>query len=92
MPQTLGRGGGAVLGGGAPAREARREAVRAAAAGEIGPLSEREILIAGAIAYWCEGAKSKPHRREQVVFINSDPALIKFFLRFLDEVGIGPRN
>ena len=45
-----------------PAREAKREAARAAAAAEIGALSEREILIAGAIAYWCEGTKSKPHK------------------------------
>ena len=43
-----------------PAREAQREAVRAAAAGQIGVLSKREILVAGAIAYWCEGTKSKP--------------------------------
>jgi transposase len=72
-----------------PAREAQREAVRAAAAGQIGVLSKREILIAGAIAYWCEGAKSKPHRRqERVIFINSDPGLIRFFLRFLDEAGV----
>jgi transposase len=72
-----------------PAREARREEVRAAAAGQIGVLSKREILIAGAIAYWCEGAKSKPHRRtEHVVFINSDPGLVKFFLRFLNEAGV----
>src|SRR5580693_2280277 len=71
------------------AREARREEVRAAAAAQIGVLSKREILIAGAIAYWCEGAKSKPYRRqERVVFINSDPGLIKFFLRFLDEAGV----
>ena len=47
------------------AREARREEVRTAAAGQIGVLSKREILIAGAIAYWCEGAKSKPHRRAE---------------------------
>ena len=67
-----------------PAREARREAVRAAAAAEIGVMSPREILIAGAIAYWCEGTKSKPHElRERILFINSDPGLIKFFLRFL---------
>jgi transcriptional regulator with XRE-family HTH domain len=73
-----------------PVREARREAIRAAAAAEIGPVTEREILIAGAIAYWCEGAKSKAHRRQdRVVFVNSDPALIKFFLRFLDTVRIG---
>src|SRR5580704_9177321 len=72
-----------------PAREARREEARAAAAARIGVLSEREILIAGAIAYWCEGAKSKPYRRrDRVVFINSDPGLVKFFLRFLDEAGV----
>ena len=73
-----------------PLREARREAVRAAAAAEIGPLTKQEILIAGAIAYWCEGAKSKVRRRQdRVVFVNSDPALIRFFLRFLDMVGVG---
>jgi len=72
-----------------PAREARREAARTAAAAEIGTLSQREILIAGAIAYWCEGSKSKPHRpAERVIFINSDPGLIKLFLRFLQAAGI----
>lgn len=74
-----------------PVREARREAVRVAAAGQIGVLSKREVIIAGAIAYWCEGAKSKPYRRQdRVVFINSDPGLVKFFLRFLDEAGVTP--
>lgn len=72
-----------------PAREARREAARTAAAAEIGAPSAREVLIAGAIAYWCEGSKSKPHQlRERVTFINSDPGLIKFFLRFLHEAGV----
>jgi hypothetical protein len=71
-----------------PAREARRAAAREAAAAEIGELTDREILIAGAIAYWCEGTKSKPHRpSSRVVFMNSDPALIQFFLRFLDATG-----
>jgi len=74
-----------------PAREAQREAVRAGAADQIGVLSTREVRIAGAIAYWCEGSKSKPHQlREQVVFINSDPGLIKFFLRFLRAAGVEP--
>jgi len=66
-------------------REARREAVRAAAAADIGPLTQRELLIAGAIAYWCEGSKNKPYnRQDRVMFVNSDPGLITFFLRFLD--------
>ena len=72
-----------------PAREAARAAVRDAAAAEIGPLTEREIIIAGAIAYWCEGAKSKPYRRDdRIAFTNSDPSLITFFLRFLDTAGV----
>jgi transcriptional regulator with XRE-family HTH domain len=72
-----------------PVREAAREAVIAAAAAEIGPLSDRELLIAGAIAYWCEGLKGKPRQRcDRVVFVNSDPGLIRFFLCFLDSAGI----
>ena len=73
-----------------PIREAQREAVRAAAAAQIGPLNEREVLIAGAIAYWCEGAKNKPYRRtDRVVFMNSDPALIGLFLQFVETAGVG---
>jgi transposase len=72
-----------------PAREAQREVTRAAAAAEIGALTQRELLIAGAIAYWCEGGKNKPYcRRDRVVFMNSDPGLIKFFLRFLDAADV----
>jgi hypothetical protein len=73
-----------------PVRDAKRHAVRAAAAVQIGQLSDREVLIAGAIAYWCEGSKEKPHRRiDRVAFINSDPALIHLFIRFLGVAGIG---
>jgi hypothetical protein len=72
-----------------PAREAARAAISAAAAAQVGELTDREILIAGAIAYWCEGSKTKPYRLdEQVRFINSDPALIRFFLMFLDKAGV----
>lgn len=74
-----------------PLREAQRGAARAAAAGEIGKLSDRETIIAGAVAYWCEGAKDKSYRRSnQVRFTNSDPALIGLYLRFLAIAGITP--
>jgi hypothetical protein len=54
-------------------------------------LSYEETRIAGAIAYWCEGTKSKPHKlRERILFINSDPGLIRFFLRFLIAAGVEP--
>jgi hypothetical protein len=72
-----------------PLNEARREATRAAAAEEIGPLTDRELIIAGAIAYWCEGVKNKPYRRtDRVVFMNSDAELVRFFLSFLDAAGV----
>jgi len=76
-----------------PAREAARAAISSAAAAQVGQLTDREILIVGAIAYWCEGTKSKPYRiDEQVRFINSDPALIKLFLKFLDKAGVSPQR
>jgi transposase-like protein len=73
-----------------PLREAERQAVQKAAAAEIGQLTAREVLVAGAIAYWCEGAKNKQNlRADRVVFTNSDPGLIRLFLQFLDAVGTG---
>jgi hypothetical protein len=71
-----------------PVREAARAATREAAAAEIGTLTDRELLITGAIAYWCEGGKSKSYTRsDRVIFINSDPRLIVFFMRFLEAAG-----
>jgi hypothetical protein len=75
------------------ARAAHQRAESAAAAAEIGDLTDREVLIAGAIAYWCEGTKNKPNRKEnRVTFINSDPRLISFFLRFLDVADVARDN
>jgi len=71
-----------------PVRAAARAATCAAAAAQIGPLTDREILMAGAIAYWCEGGKTKPYQRsDRVIFTNSAPGLIRFFLRFLYVTG-----
>lgn len=70
-------------------RAARRAAACATAAASIGSLTDREVLIAGAVAYWCEGAKNRPNRQaNRVIFVNSDPELVSFFLLFLDTVGI----
>src|SRR5262249_41918181 len=66
-----------------------REAVRMVARDRVGPLTERDILMVGAIAYMCEGTKSKPYRRSgKVIFINSDPRLVSFYLRFLRSAGV----
>ncbi|MBC7270188.1 MAG: hypothetical protein H5T76_16025, partial [Streptomyces sp.] len=62
-----------------------REAVMREAATAVGDLTDREVFIAGVALYWAEGAKDKPHRRTEVLqFINSDPDVIRFFLRWLD--------
>jgi hypothetical protein len=59
------------------------------AARHVGRLSDRELLIAGVVAYWCEGSKDKPYARsENVVFVNSDPKLIRLWLSFLDSIGV----
>jgi hypothetical protein len=72
-------------------RDARRHATSENASAEIGAVTDREILIAGAIAYWCEGSKNKGDpRRDRVTFINSDPHLISLYLRFLAVAGITP--
>jgi transcriptional regulator with XRE-family HTH domain len=73
-----------------PRREVGRLAITEKAAAQIGRLSDREVVIAGAVAYWCEGSKNKPYRQQdnRVSFINSDPKLILFFLRFLAVVGV----
>ncbi len=74
------------------ARDLRRASIRSAAAAEVGPLSDREILLLGAAIYWCEGAKTKPYRPNDfnVSFTNSDPMLIDLFIRFLELKGYTP--
>jgi hypothetical protein len=71
-----------------------RDAARAASAerlGEwVGELSDRELILIGAVAYWCEGAKEKPWTESThgLLYINSDPALILLFLRYVELLGV----
>ncbi|MFI9005164.1 hypothetical protein [Streptomyces sp. NPDC053541] len=71
------------------AREEERGRIRSSARHEVGDLSDRELFAAGVALYWAEGAKSKPYsRRERVVFVNSDPGVIKLYLAWLDLLGV----
>jgi transposase len=71
------------------ARDAERSATNAAERARVGVLSEREVLLMGAAIYWCEGSKAKEWDRNRcrVTFINSDPALLLLFLRFVELLG-----
>lgn len=59
-------------------------------AGAFEHLTERELLALGVGLYWAEGAKSKPWRpAKRVVFVNSDPGMIRVFLAWLRALGFG---
>ncbi|WP_445270786.1 helix-turn-helix domain-containing protein [Streptomyces sp. DSM 41634] len=65
-------------------RETERQMVKNAAARDIGPLSDRELFLVGVGLYWAEGSKDKAYaRRERVIFVNSDPDMIRLHLAWL---------
>lgn len=68
-----------------------RERITSGIIESFGELTDRDLLIAGAVAYWAEETKSKPWQlRELLNFINSDPDMIRLFLRWLDLLGVDP--
>lgn len=53
---------------------------------EIKGLSTRDLMLIGATLYWAEGSKQKEHNpSKQVIFSNSDPKMIRLYLKWLDE-------
>jgi len=77
---------------------ARAKEARSSAAAEIRKLSNNELLILGAALYWAEGYKRPMLRNGReltchaVSLTNSDPSLVKAFLRFLRECVSVPEN
>ncbi|MGW0667700.1 hypothetical protein [Streptomyces sp. NPDC002746] len=72
-------------------RDRERERTKADATSEIGGMTDRELLLTGVALYWAEGAKDKPYaRRENVMFINSDPNVIQVYRAWLFQLGITP--
>ncbi|MGW3459024.1 helix-turn-helix domain-containing protein [Streptomyces olivaceoviridis] len=66
-------------------RDEERQRTKEGAKRSIGGLSTRELFLVGVGLYWAEGGKDKPYdRRENVVFVNSDPGMIRVFLAWLD--------
>ncbi len=52
---------------------------------DIGRLSKRELWLIGVALYWAEGSKEKA-KGSLVRLGNSDPKMIKLFLKWLQEV------
>ncbi|MCW2640964.1 MAG: Resolvase helix-turn-helix domain protein, partial [Dactylosporangium sp.] len=71
-------------------RDERHVGISATAAASVTGLSQDDVLRLGAIMYWCEGTKVKPWRpgTERLTFTNSDPGLIRLYLRFLDALRV----
>lgn len=75
------------------ARDERRAGIIAGAVSSVGALTARELVLIGAVLYWCEGKKAKPWRPDDnyLVFTNSDPGLVELFIRFVERKGV-PRE
>src|SRR5690606_14328762 len=74
-------------------RDEQRRRTKEAAALEIEAISDRDLFIAGVALYWAEGAKDKPYdRRENVLFVNSDPGVIRLYLAWLLLLGVEPER
>ncbi|MFJ9740414.1 hypothetical protein [Streptomyces sp. NPDC101166] len=74
-------------------RDEQRQRTKAAAAEQIGELSDRDLFIAGVALYWAEGSKDKPYaRRENVTFVNSDPGVIQLYSAWLNLLGVEPER
>jgi transcriptional regulator with XRE-family HTH domain len=73
-------------------RDATRATMQTTACIEVGPVSPRELFLIGVGLYWSEGAKAKPSSHRRVIFVNSDPNMIKVFLAWLDLLGVAPEH
>ncbi len=61
------------------------EDVKKSSVKDIKKISKRELWLMGIVLYWRE--KNKNDFRKGVYFSSSNPALIKFFLKWLREIG-----
>lgn len=52
---------------------------------DIGDFTKRELFIFGFVLYWAEGAKT---RVSSVALGNTDPAMLKFFIKWLKLLGV----
>lgn len=67
------------------------EAIWKSALQDIKTISNRELWLMGVMLYWAEGSKEKEGRPGSgVQFTNSDPYMIKLFLKWLKDIARVP--
>jgi hypothetical protein len=66
--------------------QAEHRKIKGNAAKRIHSLSKYELLLVGTALYWGEGWKKETQRAHSITFVNSDPEMIKLFLRFAQEI------
>ena len=66
-------------------RNLRLSEVRKKVMKDIGTLSKRELFLAGLFLYWGEGGKTK---RYTITLANTDPNMIRFYLKWLEVMEI----
>ncbi len=67
-------------------RITKEQLILTKASKEISRISKKELWLLGTVAYWCEGSKQKANNISgRVIFANSDPFLIKLFVKWVKE-------
>ena len=67
-------------------RMLRMQEIRSQALREITHITKRELWLIGTVLYWAEGSKEKDfHPGSGINFNNSDPRMIKIFIKWLIE-------
>ncbi len=59
-----------------------RAHIESSAMREVGVIDRDKLRVIGAALYWAEGSKD----RNEVVFVNSDPDMVRLMMRFFREV------
>lgn len=70
-------------------KNARLDGVMVGITKDIKFLSRRELFIAGLFLYWGEGGKTK---EAEISISNTDPAVLKFFLEWIETLGSDRSN
>ena len=70
-------------------KETRLKEVFKKVSKDIGSFSKRDLFLSGLFLYWGEGTKTS---NSSTVLTNTNPAMLKFFIKWLELFGIKKKN